>query len=415
MKIIRVLLPLIIALAVGVFGTEWIATQKQYDFGEVLVRIGGYDYSTGLPQTVILLVLLLLLLWLLWSVVSIPYKAWRSYRQKKALSQLVEGLHQAELGYLQRAEHALESASHVASMTTVTLAHAVRIADQQGDSAQAESLLKRLSRADELTYALVQGKRLLKQGQAFQGLDILGHISVARLPPRGLYLYCQLLDQAGRAAEAFDALNQLRQQAIFPETRIDTLERTLAEHALKQAGSLEHILQFWDGLLPVPLQSHPQLIVIFAERCCAFAHPLPALQSLEKALEQKRTPEVLHAYATLRLGEHQRRYDFLSKHLALHIDDADLLLARATVAYADLRDAAAVEDVTVSLTKHDTNHDAWELLGEALFRSGDFAHAAQCFQNAKQCVHKRPLAFRLADILATPTTPVPPSDAPATQ
>ena len=85
MKPYRWLVALLVVAVLGVIGAQWLAQQDQSTLGQVIVRTGGYDYSTTLPRALLLLVLAWLALGLAWSLLRLPFRAWGRYRKRRVV------------------------------------------------------------------------------------------------------------------------------------------------------------------------------------------------------------------------------------------------------------------------------------------------------------------------------------------
>ena len=107
MKPLRTVLILLVVLALGAFGTQWLAQQQPDRFGQVMVRVGGYDYLGSLPHAALLLLIALVLLWLLWKLLTLPFRAWMRHRRKQGRARLIDGLTALQAGQWARAEKLL--------------------------------------------------------------------------------------------------------------------------------------------------------------------------------------------------------------------------------------------------------------------------------------------------------------------
>src|SRR5690606_35249233 len=111
MKPYRSLVMLLLAAALGVLAATWLAQQDLSALGRVIVRTGGYDYSTSVPAAL----LLVLLAWLLpgarWYLPRLPARAWSRYRRRRGRARLLEGLAALQGGHWSRAERLLAAAA----------------------------------------------------------------------------------------------------------------------------------------------------------------------------------------------------------------------------------------------------------------------------------------------------------------
>lgn len=216
MKVLRTVLILLVAVALGVFGAQWLSHQNSYDLGNVVVSVGGNDYRAAMPQALLILVIALLVLWLVWTLISLPFRVWGKYRRKKGRARLIEGLRAADHGQWQRAERLLVTASEDDDVSGIALASAVRVADARGDDASATALAQQLAERDPTAHALLQGERHLARQRPVEAINALDSANAQPLPARGLLLRTQALAQIGRADEAYGQLGALRQQAVLP-------------------------------------------------------------------------------------------------------------------------------------------------------------------------------------------------------
>ena len=85
MKPYRWLVAMLVLAVVGVVGAQWLAQHDPSRLGQVIVRSGGWDYSTTVPRALLLLVLAWLALGFLWSMLRLPFRAWSRYRKRHGL------------------------------------------------------------------------------------------------------------------------------------------------------------------------------------------------------------------------------------------------------------------------------------------------------------------------------------------
>ena len=200
----------------GVIGAQWLAQQDQSTLGQVIVRTGGYDYSTTLPRALLLLVLAWLALGLAWSLLRLPFRAWGRYRKRQGRARLIEALRALQGGHWLRAERLFAAAVEDREVGAIALAGAVRAADGRGDDAAAQGWLATLAVRDPAAHAMLQGERLLARGLPVDAINALDVAAAQPLPPRGLLLRARALKMIGRADEAYGLLGALRQQDALP-------------------------------------------------------------------------------------------------------------------------------------------------------------------------------------------------------
>ena len=131
MKAFRTVLLLLLLVAVGVLAAQWLAQDNARDLGEVLVRVGGNDYSATLPGALLAFAAAALFLWLLWKLVSLPFRVWGRFRRKQARARLTEGLDALQGGHWLRAEKLLQRAAEDDEVGTIARTAAARAADRR--------------------------------------------------------------------------------------------------------------------------------------------------------------------------------------------------------------------------------------------------------------------------------------------
>lgn len=380
MKPIRSLLILLVAVALGVLGAQWLAHQRSYDLGEVVLRAGGYDYAAPLPQALLALVIVLLVLWLLWTVISLPFRVWGRYRSQKGRTRLVEGLRAYELGQWSKAGKSLIAAADDADVAGVALSHAVRAADARGDTAEAQALAQRLAAQDPVAHALLQAERLLTQGRPVDAINALDASGVQPLPPRGLLLRTETLPLIGRATEAYGQLGALRQQQVLPASAYGELESRLAELSLEQAGDANALAERWESLSKT-LRTEPSVVAAYARRAAALRWDDAALHSLEQALDTCWDETLVVLYGELPLEKYDSRRASAQRWLPAHPASPGLLLTLARLARRQQQWPQAEEFLHRAIAQG-AGAPAWEELGEGFAAHGEPALAQQCYLNA---------------------------------
>ncbi|HEY0333608.1 MAG TPA: heme biosynthesis HemY N-terminal domain-containing protein [Stenotrophomonas sp.] len=380
MKPMRSLLILLVAVALGVLGAQWLAHQRSYDLGEVALRSGGYDYVAPLPQAFLALVILMLVLWLLWTVITLPFRVWGRYRRRKGRARLLEGLRDYSLGHWNRAGKSLVAAADDDEVAGVALAHAIRAADARGDETQAQALAQQLAARDPVAFALLQAERLLAQGRPVDAINALDATAVQPLPPRGLLLRTEALALIGRASEAYGQLGALRQQQVLPATAYGELETRLATLSLQQAGDANALAERWE-VLPKALRTEPPVVAAYAHRAAALRWDDAALRSLEHALDTRWDESLAGLYGELPLEKYDSRRASAQRWLPGHSASPALLLTLARLARHQQQWPQAEEFLHRAIAQG-AGAPAWEELGNGLAAQGDTALAQQCYLNA---------------------------------
>lgn len=380
MKPLTSLVVLLLAVAAGVIGAQWLGTDDLRQYGEVIFRHGGTDYRSTLPQVVLLGLVLLLVLWLLWNLLVSPFRAWGRYRRKQGRARLIDALQAYEHGHWQRAEKLFDTAAADEEVTAVALANATRAARARGDAAAGEAYLQRLAASDATGQALLRAEQLLADDRPVDAINTLDAANLQPLPPRGLWLRNEALAQAGRAHEAYGQLGALRQSKVLPAEAMTRLEARLAAQALLEANDVNELAAQWEAT-PKTLRSDPIVVRAYAARAVALDWDEPALLALEQALDQRWSDELVEHYGQLPASRLATREANLARWRRNHEGSAALLLAQGRVAVAQGKHEEA-EVLLHEAIAAGAGAAAWEALGASLMARGETALAAQCLGNA---------------------------------
>ncbi|GAB3043790.1 heme biosynthesis protein HemY [Stenotrophomonas tumulicola] len=380
MKPLQSVIVLLLAVALGVIGAQWLGANDLRQYGEVILRHGGTDYRSTLPQVVLLTLVVLLVLWLLWSLVASPFRAWGRYRRKQGRVRLVDGLQAYEQGQWQRAEKLFDGAAQDQEVTAVALANAARSAQARGDNAASQGYLQRLAGTDATTQALLRAEQLLADDLPVDAINALDAANLQPLPPRGLWLRGEALARAGRAHEAYGQLGALRQSKVLPADVLGTLEARLAAQALLEAADVNALAAQWETT-PKALRADPAVVSAYAARAVALDWDEPALLALEQALDQRWSDELVELYGALPASRLATREANLARWRRVHGDSPALLLAQGRVALAQGKHEEA-EVLLHEAIADNAGAAAWETLGASLLARGDAVLAAQCLANA---------------------------------
>ncbi|MDR2871685.1 MAG: heme biosynthesis protein HemY [Xanthomonadaceae bacterium] len=378
MKAFRILIVLLLIVA-GIAGGYWLS-QSDMQFGQVLVRAGGYDFSTSLPKLGVLLLIFLLLLALVWKLFSLPFNAWIRHRRKKGRIRLNDGLIALDEGQWHRAERLLAVAAKDVEVGVAALGGAIRAADAQGDDALAQKHLQRLGKRNPAMHALVQAERLLARQHPESALDMLDDAALQPPPPRALLLRVQALSALGRFGEAYGLLGPLKRTEILVSAELTALENRLARESLRETADTNFLAERWEGLSK-SLRKEPSVVAVYAERAASLGWDDAALRSLEKAIDAQWDESLVALYGRLPIGTENDRYAVAQRWENIHPNSPGLLVTLGKLARQQrhwdqaqhyLRDALA----------HGAGADAWEALGDGYVADGDEVTARHCYANA---------------------------------
>lgn len=388
MKPFRTVVILLLLIALGVFGAQWLAQQPARDLGEVFVRFGGYDYSTTGPRALLALALAFFGLWLLARLLALPFRVWRRHRRRQARARLIEGLAALQAGHWQRAERLLERAAQDPEAGALAEAGRVRAADARGDAEAALRHLQALAGRDPALAALLAAERALAAGDPRQALATLDDPALQPPPPRGLALRAQALAEAGRAGEAYGLLGALRQQQALSPTTLAALEARLAAQSLAEAGDANVLAERWEAM-PKPLRSDAAVVAAYARRAAALRWDDAAAHSLEHALDERWDEDLALLYGRLPLAKPDARRASAQHWLQAHPASPGLLVSLALLARRQGQWTQAQEFLHRALAQG-AGAEAWEALGDGLAEAGDDALARLSYANALRAERGEP-------------------------
>ena len=380
MKPYRWLVAMLAVAVAGVIGAQWMAQHDPSALGQVIVRTGGYDYSTTVPRALLLLVLAWLALGFAWSLLRLPFRAWGRYRERQGRARLLEGLRALQGGHWQRAERLLGTAAEDAQAGAIALAAAVRAADGRGDEAAAQRWLALLATRDPTAHALLQGERLLARNLPIDAINALDVATAQPLPPRGLLLRARALVVAGRGGEAYGLLGALRQQEALPQDELQRLEIELATRSLREAADANLLAGRWDAM-PKPLRTEATVVAAYAERAAGLRWDDAALRHLEQAIDARWDESLVDLYGRIDIGHVDSRRASAHRWLQAHPASPALLVALARLARGQGQWLQA-QDFLHRAIAQGAGAEAWEEIGEGFSAAGEEPLARRAYANA---------------------------------
>lgn len=370
---------LLVVVLVGALGSQWLAGNGR-DFGEVFLRVGGYDYSASLPGALLALVIAGLALWLLWSLLALPFRAWGRYRRKQGRARLTEGLEALHGGHWQRAETLLDRAAHDGEVSTIARIAATRAAAARGDEAGVRKHLSALQSHSPAAHAVAAAELALARHDAVAALDALSAAAAQPLPPRGLVLQAQALVARNRAGEAYGLLGAIRQQQALAPTEFAALEARLAAQTIAQAGDANQLAERWESL-PKTLRAEPAIVAAYAERAAALRWEDAATRALEQAIDARWDESLVALYGRLPVAKLDSRRASAQRWLSTHPSSPALLVTLAQLARLQGQWPQAQDFLHRALAQG-AGADAWEELGHGYAAAGDELLARRSYANA---------------------------------
>lgn len=380
MKAFRTTLLLLLLVALGVIAAQWLQHDASRDFGQVFLRMGGYDYSTSLPGALLTLATFLLLLWLLWKLLSLPFRAWNRHRRKQARARLIEGMEALHAGHWSRAGKLLQQAADDAEVGSLARLGAARAAQARGDDVVTEAQLAALAERSAAVHALAVADLALASQQPAAALAALDAPAAQPLPPRGLVLRAEALAATGRAGEAYGMLGPIRQQRALSPTAYALLEARLAAQALREADDANVLAERWESLAK-PLRLEPAIVAAYAERAAGLRWDDAAMLSLGQAIDTRWDESLVALYGRLPIGKLDSRRASAQRWLQSHPDSPALLVALAQLARQQGQWPQATEFLHRALAQG-AGAEAWEELGHGFVASGQEELARRSYANA---------------------------------
>lgn len=396
----RLLGHLLLWITLAVIGAivAWMALGA--DHGQVLVRYGGYDYTTTLVYAIAAGLAVLLGLWLLGWLLSLPFRTWHRRRDLQARASLGEGLEALHQGRYTQADKLLAQAlrePHAEAAARVATAHA---AHARGDAARARSELDGFGDRHPATRAIAMAELALADNRPTDALVALDAPAAQPLPPRGLALRAQALATSGQAAQAYELLGPLRHQQAMPDAELAACETRWAAAALREADDSNALAARWEALSKT-LRTRPEVAEAYAVRAAALGWDDAATKSLEHALDAQWDETLATRYGELPIGNLDHRTTTCERWLQQHPHSVALLraLARLSAAQGHWEQA---EQYATRAAALGPDAGAWEQLGDLLQARGDAAGACHAYANALRARRGEPMVARTHDDALAP-------------
>ena len=351
------------------------------DPGYVLVRYGGFDYTTTAAAALAIGLGALLVLVVLWKLLTLPFRAWRKHADRRSRARLYEGMDALHAGHYDRAEKLLAKAAddddRVAASARVA---AARAALRRGDEPAARAHLEALGDRHPAARAIAEAELALREQRPTDALVALDAPAAQPLPPRGLALRAQALAASGQSVEAYGLLGSLRKQNALPAAQLDELQLRWAEGSLREAADANALAARWEAL-PKPLRTEPEVALAYAERAQALGWDEASIKAVEQSLETRWDERLAARYAAIPAADPTARQAMLERWGRTYTASPTLALALARgyreqgrwpESQAQLQRAAAEGAAA----------DAWEELGHGYAAAGDESRARISYANA---------------------------------
>lgn len=382
---LRSLVLLLLALSAGILTAQWIHYQSSFDLGEVVIRLGGYDYSTSGPQAILVLIVTGVLAWSLYRLVMYPWRAWSKHKVTFGVSHLLKGYRDIELGDWSRAHHALHRACRQILLRPTALAAAFRlaVASQQPDRIQ--SLGQRLAQVDPPLSTVLMADYLLSCQRGTEALSLLENASAETKPPRWHLLRARALMQTQQLTQALAEFTSLRQNKTLPKSAFTPAETQCAVSYLNLVQDDAQLEQIWQRLTE-DLRIHPSVVSALAYRARTMQSIHFVLIALEHALDHQWDQNVLTHYGrllfrSLSLREDTFKEDTFKRWLDQQPNCLTLLVVLTRLHYRQGQLEQAKEYLHRVL-KHSVRQLPWESLAHWCDDWQNSPGAATCLANA---------------------------------
>ena len=377
MTVLRNLVLWILLAAAGAL-LAWMALGA--DHGRVLVRYGGYDYSTTLVNAIAIALGIAVVLGVLWWLLGLPFRTWSRRRDQQSRASLGEGLDALHQGRYSDADRLLARAvqeQHAEPAARVAAAHA---AHARGDLSRARSELDAFGERHPASRAIAAAELALADGRPTDALVALDAPAAQPLPPRGLALRAEAMATSGQAAQAYELLGPLRRQQALTDAELSAREVRWAAAMLGEARDSNALASHWEAL-PKQLRTEPAVAAAYADRAAALGWDEAACKALEQALAANWDDGLAARYGSLPLGRPEHRAAVCERWLQQHPDSAPLLLSRARLS-AQARQWQQAEEQALRAMERGAGAEAWELLGDIRLAQGDEQGASHAYANA---------------------------------
>lgn len=396
MKVLRNLLLWLIVAAIGALLT-WMALGA--DHGQVLVRYGGYDYTTTLVNALAIGLAVVLALWLAGWLLRLPFRTWHRRRDLQARASLGDGLEALHQGRWAQADKLLAQAVQDPHGEAAARIAVARAAYERGELPRARAELDAFGERHPATRAIALAELALAEDRPTDALVALDAPAAQPLPPRGLALRAEALAVSGQAGQAYELIGPLRRQQAVSEARLATLEERWAAGALREAEDSNALAAHWEAL-PKELRTRPGVAEAYAVRAAALGWDDAAARSLEQALDANWDDALAGRYGGLAMGNLEHRTLACERWLTRHPDSPALLLALSRL-WAEQQAWDRAENYARRAAAAAPDGGGWEQLGDVLTATGDEAGACHAYANALRARRGEPV-LPPADTTNTP-------------
>ena len=383
----------LLAVTIGAYLLHsWLLEQN--DPGYVLLGFGNWSLETSLTIFVVVQIVGFFVLYNIFRLVGVLIRVPGQYAKRKrnikfnrSQQALIAGLFDTADGNWERAENIL--IKHAANSGAPLLHYltAARAAQSRGALDKRDEYLQKA--ADQtsdtnMTVGLTQAELHMSEQQFEEALLTLGKLhSINPSHARVLKMMHQAYQHIGDWEGLSKILPSLQKNKIIMETEVKLLETETFSRLLKQAAALndaQAIKTCWQSV-PEHIKALPGIANIYFAAMINAGAGVEVELTLTSQLAKHWDDTTLMLYASIETDDIGKQLQEAEKWLAVYPNDAVLqrILGKLALKAQQLEKA---EQYLLKSLHIDTSVEAYQLLGEALFTSGDKDKACEYFIKA---------------------------------
>ncbi len=387
----RLLIFLVAALVVG----GAVGTLMARDPGYVLVTYEDMSLETSLWFALLALFvgyfMLRLVLWLTTRILrsGSGVAAWRENRRSRiAQARTVRGLLLVGEGDWAGARKALLADAEVVESPLINYVGAARAANEMGDVAERDALLKKAGDSTQgatLAVALTTAELQIAACQHRAAIDTLLAVKGANPNhPRVLRLLAQCYEQVGDWRALLALQPELQRRGALSADRLEASRLRWAigyfEHPPTDGQIVEQLVSQWNAL-DKDLRLDAKLVAACARALAAAGADEEAESVLNKALKHAWDDDLVAFYGCLHMDPSERQLATAEGWLKTRPSDATLLLALGRIALRR-RDWAKAREYLEASLKQNGSSEIYGELGRLCLAMGESARAAELLAQA---------------------------------
>jgi len=404
----KLLIFLVVALVVG----GAVGTLMARDPGYVLVTFEDMSFETSLWFALLALIVgYFVVRFVFWVVTQLirsgtGVAAWRENRRTRvAQARTIRGLLLAGEGDWPGARKALLADVENVESPLVNYVGAARAANEVGDVAERDELLKKAGESTPgatLAVALLQAELQIAARQHRSAIETLLNAKIAAPnQSRILRLLAECYEQIGDWKALLALVPELQRRGAMSADQLQASRLSWSigyfEHPPAGTDVAQQLIVQWNAL-DNDVRSDPRLIAACANALVVAGSNAEAESVLSKALKQSWNDDLVSLYGRVRVEPADRQIATAEGWLKSRPNDATLLLALGRISLAGRNWAKAREYLEASL-KQRRSADVYGELGRLCLAMGERSRATELLAQALDMSGRLP-------VLPLPETPV---------